>query len=107
MERLLTTTYTYNLSLMKKAHRLNQVQPSLTLVITAKAAAMRAEGLDIISFGAGEPDFITPQPIIDAAKDALDKGMTKYTAVAGMPALRAEIAKWYGENFGVKQMPQR
>ena len=87
---------------MKKAHRLNQVQPSLTLVITAKAAAMRAEGLDIISFGAGEPDFITPQPIIDAAKDALDKGMTKYTAVAGMPALRAEIAKWYGENFGVK-----
>ena len=87
---------------MKKAHRLNQVQPSLTLVITAKAAAMRAEGLDIVSFGAGEPDFITPQPIIDAAKDALDKGMTKYTAVAGMPALRAEIARWYGENFGVK-----
>ena len=87
---------------MKKAHRLNQVQPSLTLVITAKAAAMRAEGLDIVSFGAGEPDFITPQPIIDAAKDALDKGMTKYTAVAGMPALRSEIARWYGETFGVK-----
>lgn len=87
---------------MKKAHRLDQVQASLTLAITAKAAAMRAEGLDIISFGAGEPDFNTPQPIIDAAKSALDNGMTKYTAVAGMPALRAEIARWYGEQFGVE-----
>ena len=58
---------------MKKAYRLSQVQPSLTLAITAKAAAMKAEGLDIVSFGAGEPDFATPQPIVDAAKDALKK----------------------------------
>lgn len=92
---------------MKKAHRLDQVQASLTLAITAKAAAMRAEGLDIISFGAGEPDFNTPQPIIDAAKNALDNGMTKYTAVAGLPALRAEIAKWYEAQFGVKTAPDQ
>ena len=87
---------------MKKAHRLNQVQASLTLAITARAAEMRAEGLDVVSFGAGEPDFITPKPIIDAAKDALDRGMTKYTPVTGMPALRAEIASWYTKNFGVE-----
>ena len=87
---------------MKKAYRLSQVQPSLTLAITAKAAAMKAEGLDIVSFGAGEPDFITPQPIIDAAKTALDEGMTKYTPVAGLPALRSEIAAWYTREFGVE-----
>lgn len=87
---------------MKKAYRLSQVQPSLTLAITAKAAAMRAEGLDIVSFGAGEPDFNTPQSVIDAAKNALDSGMTKYTPVAGIPALRAEIASWYEREFGIK-----
>ena len=86
---------------MKKAHRLDLVQASLTLAITAKASAMRAEGIDIVSFGAGEPDFNTPQPIIDAAKKALDEGMTKYTPVAGLAALRAEIAKWYEREFDV------
>ena len=92
---------------MKKAHRLDQVQASLTLAITAKASAMRAEGLDIISFGAGEPDFNTPQPIIDAAKTALDNGMTKYTAVAGMPTLRADIARWYENEFGIETTPDQ
>ena len=87
---------------MKKAHRLDQVQASLTLAITARAAEMRAAGQDVVSFGAGEPDFITPKPIIDAAKDALDRGMTKYTPVAGMPALRAEIARWYGQTYGIE-----
>ncbi len=92
---------------MKKAHRLDQVQASLTLAITAKAAAMKAEGLDIVSFGAGEPDFITPQPIIDAAKAALDAGMTKYTPVAGIPALRNEIAAWYAREFDVPTTPEQ
>lgn len=92
---------------MKKAQRLSQVQPSLTLAITAKAAAMKAEGLDIVSFGAGEPDFNTPQQVIDAAKAALDKGMTKYTPVTGIPALRAEIAKWYTREFGIETVPEQ
>ncbi|MBQ9242168.1 MAG: pyridoxal phosphate-dependent aminotransferase [Proteobacteria bacterium] len=87
---------------MKKAKRLSQVQASLTLAITAKAAAMKNEGIDIISFGAGEPDFNTPAPVIEAAKNALDNGMTKYTAVAGLPALRAEIAAWYSREFGIE-----
>ena len=63
---------------MKIAHRLAHVKPSLTLAVTAKAAELKAQGHDIISFGAGEPDFNTPQPIIDAAKKALDEGKTKW-----------------------------
>lgn len=87
---------------MKKAQRLNEVKPSLTLAISAKAAQMKAEGIDVVSFGAGEPDFNTPQPVIDAAKAALDEGKTKYTPVAGLPALRAAIAQWYMREFGVE-----
>lgn len=86
---------------MKIANRLEQVKPSLTLAVSAKAAALKAQGADIISFGAGEPDFNTPQPIIDAAKAALDAGKTKYTPVAGLPELRAGIAEWYARHFGV------
>ena len=92
---------------MKKAKRLDHVQASLTLAITAKAAAMKSEGIDIISFGAGEPDFDTPAPVVEAAKNALDHGLTRYTAVAGMPALRAEIAAWYGREFGVETAPDQ
>ena len=86
---------------MKIAHRLAHVKPSLTLAVTAKAAELKAQGHDIISFGAGEPDFNTPQPIIDAAKKALDEGKTKYTPVPGLMALRESIAKWYHRHFGV------
>ena len=87
---------------MKIAHRLAHVKPSLTLAVTAKAAELKAQGHDIISFGAGEPDFNTPQPIIDAAKKALDEGKTKYTPVPGLMALRESIAKWYHRHFGVE-----
>ena len=73
--------------------RIAAISPSLTLAITAKAKAMKAEGKSVIGFGAGEPDFNTPQHIIDAAKDALDKGYTKYTPSSGLPALRAKIAE--------------
>ncbi len=63
---------------MKLAARVGQVTPSLTLVISAKAKAMRAEGIDICSFSAGEPDFDTPEHIKAAAKQAIDSGKTKY-----------------------------
>lgn len=86
---------------MKKSMRLNHVQSSLTLAITAKANEMKAKGIDVISFGAGEPDFDTPQPIVEAAKTALDEGKTRYTAVAGLPQLRLAIADWYTREFGV------
>ena len=73
--------------------------PSPTLAITAKANQLKAEGHDILAFGAGEPDFDTPQHIKDAAIDALAKGKTKYTPSAGIPELRnAIIAKLKADN---------
>ena len=79
----------------KLASRITRIEPSPTLAITAKAKQMVADGVDVISFSAGEPDFNTPQPIIEAAKTALDEGMTKYEPAAGVPALRQDIAIEY------------
>ena len=76
---------------MKLAERANRIKPSPTLAISAKAAAMRAEGKDVISFGAGEPDFDTPDHIKEAAKQALDDGFTKYTPASGTDELKDAI----------------
>ena len=65
-----------------------QLTPSLTLAIDSKAKAMRAEGIDVCGFGAGEPDFDTPEHIKEAAIKALQVGFTKYTPSAGLPELR-------------------
>lgn len=78
---------------MKLAARVGQVTPSLTLSISAQAKAMKAEGIDVCSFSAGEPDFDTPAHIKAAAKQALDQGKTKYGPAAGEPKLRAAIAE--------------
>ena len=77
---------------MQLAERVQRVQPSPTLAITARAAEMKAAGHDIIGLGAGEPDFDTPEHIKAAAKQALDEGKTKYAPVPGTPGLRAAIA---------------
>ena len=77
---------------MKLAARVNEVSPSLTLAISAKAKAMKAEGIDVCSFSAGEPDFPTPEHICEAAKQAIDDGKTRYGAVAGELRLREAIA---------------
>lgn len=77
---------------MKLADRIGQVSASLTLAISAKAKAMRADGIDVLSFSAGEPDFDTPNHIKAAAKQALDEGKTKYGPAPGEPQLRAAIA---------------
>ncbi|NEP21507.1 pyridoxal phosphate-dependent aminotransferase [Moorena sp. SIO3I6] len=77
---------------MKLASRVGQVTPSLTLAIAAKAKAMKADGIDVCSFSAGEPDFDTPAHIKAASKQALDEGKTKYGPAAGEPKLRAAIA---------------
>ncbi|MGK7874267.1 MAG: pyridoxal phosphate-dependent aminotransferase [Xenococcaceae cyanobacterium] len=78
---------------MKLTARVGQVTPSLTLAISAKAKAMKAEGIDVCSFSAGEPDFDTPVHIKEAAKQALAQGKTKYGPAAGEPKLREVIAK--------------
>ena len=78
---------------IKIASRLDPIKPSITLAVTAKAAKLKADGVDVISFGAGEPDFDTPEHIKAAARAALDKpGVGKYTEVGGTLALRKAIA---------------
>ncbi|HIK38700.1 MAG: pyridoxal phosphate-dependent aminotransferase [Geminocystis sp.] len=85
--------------MVKIAERVKHVTPSLTLSISAKAKKMKAEGIDVCSFSAGEPDFDTPQHIKMAAKKALDEGKTKYGPAAGeMPLREAIAAKLRKEN---------
>lgn len=84
---------------MELSNRVQTIKPSPTLAVTSRAARLKAEGKDIIGLGAGEPDFDTPQHIKDAAVDAINKGLTKYTAVGGTPGLKkAIIAKFKREN---------
>jgi aspartate aminotransferase len=78
---------------IKIASRLDPIKPSITLAVTAKAAKLKADGIDVVSFGAGEPDFDTPAHIKDAARASLEKGgVGKYTEVGGVVALRKAIA---------------
>ncbi|MCF7986656.1 MAG: pyridoxal phosphate-dependent aminotransferase [Methylovulum sp.] len=89
------------------SNRVQAVKPSPTLAITARAAAMRAAGRDIIGLGAGEPDFDTPDPIKAAAIKAIESGFTKYTAVDGTPGLKkAIIAKFKNDN-GLDYQPKQ
>lgn len=87
--------------------RLAPIQPSITLAVTARAAKLRAEGVDVIGFGAGEPDFDTPVHVKEAAKRALDAGETKYTHVAGTPALRQAIARELQRAHGLSYSPEQ
>src|SRR4028118_531738 len=78
---------------MELAQRMQHVSDSITLKVSAKANAMKKAGIDVVGFGAGEPDFDTPAFIKDAAKAALDKGQTKYTPTPCFPDLRQAIAE--------------
>jgi aspartate aminotransferase len=78
---------------MKFADRVNKVKPSFTLEMTSRAAELKYAGHDVINFSAGQPDFNTPENIINAAKTAMDEGLTKYTAGSGMIELRDAICK--------------
>ena len=81
------------------ADRLGLIKPSPTIAVTQKARDLKADGRDVIGLGAGEPDFDTPGHIIEAAKKALDDGMTRYTPVNGIPELReALVAKFKRDN---------
>ncbi|WP_457625697.1 pyridoxal phosphate-dependent aminotransferase [Persephonella sp.] len=90
---------------MEFSDRVLRVKPSQTLAITAKAAQMRKQGIDIIGFGAGEPDFDTPDFVKDAAIKALKEGKTKYTPAAGIPELREGIARRLKEKNNIDYKP--
>src|SRR5665648_995952 len=90
--------------LSKKA---KQISPSLTLDITAKAKKMKAEGIDVIGFGAGEPDFNTPQNIQEAAIKAIKEGKTKYTAVSGVIELKQAIIQKFKSDNNLTYIPSQ
>ncbi|MEP6820849.1 MAG: pyridoxal phosphate-dependent aminotransferase [Chthoniobacterales bacterium] len=92
---------------MEISERAAHLTPSLTLSIDSKAKAMKAEGLDVCGFGAGEPDFDTPEHIKEAAIAALHAGFTKYTPSAGLPELRQAIAEKFEADNGISYRPSQ
>ena len=87
---------------MNLTQRISAVAPSATLAVTNRAKEMKAQGVDVVSFGAGEPDFDTPKFIKEAAKAALDAGFTKYGPDAGIPELRKVIAEKLTRENGLR-----
>ncbi len=89
------------------AKRMSAISPSLTLAISAKAKAMKQAGENVVSFGVGEPDFNTPEHIIQAAKTALDNGHTKYTPSSGLLPLRKAICEKFKKDNGLDYEPSQ
>ncbi len=89
------------------ATRLKNVKPSPTLAVTAKAAELKAAGKNVIGLGAGEPDFDTPDHIKKAAIEAIQRGETKYTPVAGTPALKKAISEKFKRENGLDYAPNQ
>jgi len=89
------------------ADRMKLVSESITLAVSAKAGAMKKAGIDVVGFGAGEPDFDTPAFIKDAAKLALDQGRTKYTPTPCVPELRAAISQKFQKENGLPYTPEQ
>ncbi len=90
------------------SHRIQTLTPSATIAVSTLAAELKAQGKDVLSFSAGEPDFDTPQVIKDAAIEAIDEGFTKYTAVAGIPevleAIQGKLKRENGLEYDTKQI---
>ncbi len=89
------------------SHRVQNVKPSATLAITARAKELKAQGKDIIGLGAGEPDFDTPEHIKQAAIKAIQSGFTKYTAVDGTPELKQAIIAKFKRDNGLEYRPEQ
>ena len=89
------------------AKRMSALSPSLTLAISAKAKAMKASGESVVSFSVGEPDFNTPEHIINSAKVALDNGQTKYTPSSGLLPLRKAICEKFQKDNGLEYEPSQ
>ena len=92
---------------MKLADRITSVKPSVTLAITSTAKKMKAAGEDVVSFGAGEPDFDTPQTIKQAAIKAIEQGFTKYTPAAGLPELKETVCSKLKEDNNLDYQPSQ
>jgi aspartate aminotransferase len=88
------------------ADRLDRISPSLTIAISTKARVLKAAGKDVIGLSAGEPDFDTPRNVKDAAIAAIEQGDTKYTDVAGTPALRQAVCDRFKADHGIEYKPE-
>lgn len=89
------------------ANRIHQMTPSATVELAGKIAQLKSQGVDVISFSVGEPDFETPQNICQAAKQAIDDGYTKYTAAAGLEPVRQRICKKLLDDNGLSYTPDQ
>lgn len=87
---------------LRFTERVSRIQPSPTLAVMNRAAEIAAGGVDVVDFGPGEPDFITPASVCEAGKRAIDEGRTKYTNAVGCDALRDAIAENYNRRYGTK-----
>ena len=92
---------------MKTADRMSSIQPFHVMALLARARELEAAGRSIIHMEIGEPDFVTPQPVIDAGLAALRQGKTHYTPATGLPALRERIATFYHDRYGVAVEAER
>ena len=93
--------------MIKISDKISAIAPSMTLAISAKANELKASGEKVINFGVGEPDFNTPAHIVQAAKDALDKGYTRYVAAAGIPELKKAIVQKLKRDNGLDYEPSQ
>jgi len=91
---------------IRLASRLSRVEPSPTLQVSRRAKELADQGIEVIDLGPGEPDFVTPDPIREAAKRAIDAGFTKYTDAAGCAELRRAISADYNRRYGTKLSPK-
>lgn len=92
---------------MKLSNKAGNISPSITLAITAKANELKAQGVDVVSFGAGEPDFNTPENIINEAIKAMQEGKTKYTPAGGIQDLKKTICKKFKEDNDLDYAPDQ
>ncbi|MGB5179769.1 MAG: pyridoxal phosphate-dependent aminotransferase [Gammaproteobacteria bacterium] len=92
---------------MKRADRMQSIQPFHVMALLARARELEAAGRSIIHMEIGEPDFITPQPVIDAGIRALQDGYTHYTPAVGLQALRERIAEFYQQRYNINVEPRR
>jgi aspartate aminotransferase len=90
---------------MQLSERVGRISESATMAVTAEAARLKSEGVNVIAFAAGEPDFPTPENIKNAAKKALDDNFTRYTAAGGIPTLKKAVVDWHKDGFGTSYEP--
>jgi aspartate aminotransferase len=91
---------------LKFSARSQKIKPSATLAVSALARKLKTSGRPVLSFSMGEPDFSSPKPALDAARNAMDRGETHYTANSGIPELKQAVAGYYKKHFGLEYSPR-